>query len=130
MTPRSRFIWILMLCLLVPSVTWAASQMEVVARNLTTNTTTAIFTVPSGYKSFHAEAVCSSGACTQTIAINGTFAPTATNGILLCTITLSGTPRAQDACPVITAEFPWYYIVTTATTGTGASGTTSVGYSQ
>ena len=37
--------------------------------------------------------------------------------------TLSGTTAVYAACPVMTANFLFYIVVTTATTGTGASGT-------
>lgn len=87
----------------------------------TANGTTAAFTIPTGDKSIYGQVV-GTGAVTQTQAIYGDTDSDATNGILLCTITLSGTTRAQDACPVITANFLYYYVVTTNTTGTGATG--------
>ena len=66
--------------------------------------------------------VIGTGAVTQTQAIYGDVDNDGANGILLCTITLSGTTRAQDACPVVTAAFAYYYVITTNTTGTGATG--------
>lgn len=91
------------------------------ATAVTSNTTSAISVLPPGPKSFYGE-VAGAGAVTQTQAIYGATTSTAANGILLCTITLSGTTRTQDACPVVTANFSYYYVVTTSTTGTGASG--------
>jgi len=99
----------------------APTRADRVLSNMTTNTTSGVFRVPSGPKSFYGEVV-GTGAVTQTIAIYGTPYNTAINGILLGTLTLSGTTRTQDACPVITACFPFYYAVTTNTTGTSATG--------
>lgn len=92
------------------------------AAGVTTNTTSVAVKIPSaGYKTFYGKVV-GTGAITQTQAIYGDVDNDGANGILLCTLTLSGTTRAQDACPVITAAFNFYYIVTTATTGTSATG--------
>jgi len=93
----------------------------------TTNATTAAFTIPTGSKSIYGQ-VSGTGAVTQTHAIYGDVDNDAANGILLCTITLSGTTRTQDACPVFTANFKYYYITTTNTTGTGATGAVYVNY--
>jgi hypothetical protein len=95
---------------------------RVIASGVTTDTTTAAVRIVNGYKSIYGQVVCTSGACTQTQAIYGDIDDDKTNGILLCTLTLSGTPRAQDACPPFTANFVSLYVVTTATTGTGATG--------
>lgn len=97
----------------------APTRADRVLANLTTNATSAVFRVPSGPKSFYAEVV-GVGAVSQTCAIYGTPYATAINGILIGTITLTGTTRAQDALPVVTACFPTYYVVTTNTVGTGA----------
>lgn len=104
------------------STTGAPVVVEVVTSGVTTNTTSGVKDVPNGPKSFYGQVVCSSGACTQTQQIYGTPYPTAVNGILLCTLTLSGTPSAVDACPVVTAAFSRIYVVTTNTTGTAATG--------
>jgi hypothetical protein len=107
----------------VTAIQGANVQQKVVASNITTNTTTSTSSImPNGAKSFLGEVVCTSGACTQTQEIRGSANNIAANGILICTITLSGTPRAQDACPVVTAAFPYFYIVTTNTSGTNATG--------
>jgi hypothetical protein len=97
-------------------------QVLTLATGITTNTTSPAMAGVSGNKTFWAEVICSSGACTQTVAIYGARTNSAANGLLLCTITLSGTPRDQDACAVSTAAYPYYYVVTTNTTGTGATG--------
>lgn len=98
-----------------------ATEITLIAKGITTNTTTAAVKVPTGYKSFYGEVV-GTGVVTQTQAIYGDVDSDAANGILLCTITLSGTTRAQDGCPVMTAAYFYYYITTTNTTGTAATG--------
>jgi hypothetical protein len=123
--------WLLLtLFLLVP--TWSHAQQRVtvepIATGITTNTTSAVAKAPNGRKTFVGLVECSSGACVQTQAIYGTNYPTAVNGVLLCTITLTATTRDDDACPVITAAFVNYYVVTTATSGTNATGAVYVAY--
>lgn len=103
--------------------------VEPIATGITTNTTSALAKgIPNGRKTFVGQVECSSGACVQTQAIYGTNYPTAVNGVLLCTLTLSATPRDDDACPVITAAFTNYYVVTTSTSGTAATGAVYVAY--
>lgn len=92
-----------------------------VTSSVTTNTTSTAVAVPTGSKSFYGQVV-GTGAVTQTQAIYGDVDSDAANGILLCTLTLSGTTRTQDACPVVTANFSYYYVITTNTTGTSATG--------
>lgn len=119
--------WIpgLVLC---ASVLFASVTREMLASGLTTNTTSTAYALSTptnkstNYKTFYGQVVCSSGACAQTQAIYGDIDSDAANGILLCTLTLSGTTRAQDACPVVTANFSAYYVITTGTSGTGATG--------
>lgn len=91
------------------------------ASSVTTNTTSAAVALPIGEKTFYGQVV-GTGAVTQTQAIYGDVDNDAANGVLLCTITLSGTTRAQDACAVVTANFSFYYVTTTSTTGTSATG--------
>mgnify|MGYP001581809199 CR=1 FL=1 len=98
------------------------TRLVVLASAVTTNTTSTAQPLPIGAKSFYGQVVCTSGACAQTQAIYGDVDDDETNGILLCTLTLSGTTRAQDACPVVTANFSYYYVTTTVTSGTGAAG--------
>lgn len=125
---RSLGLLALVLALVVgtASLGWAVGKVgtdrKTIMSAVTTNTTTVAVGVPFGYKSFYGQVVCTAGACTQTQALFGDIDDDATNGVLLCTLTLSGTPRAQDACPVITANFSYYYVTTTVTTGTAAAG--------
>lgn len=87
----------------------------------TSNATAASVGVSPGPKSFYGQ-VSGTGAVTQTQAIYGDVDDDEANGVLLCTLTLSGTTKAADACPVVTANFAFYYVITTNTTGTGATG--------
>ena len=93
------------------------------ATAVTTNTTSTAVALPVGSKSIYGS-LTGTGAVTQTQAIYGgiTSGVTSTTGILLCTLTLTGTTAVYDACPVITANFLYYIVVTTATTGTSATG--------
>jgi hypothetical protein len=81
-----------------------------------TDTTSAATTVPVGSKTFMG-VLTGAGAIAQTMKLYGAFSSTASNGILLCTLTLTGTTATSDACPVITANFSYYYVVTTASSG-------------
>jgi hypothetical protein len=100
----------------------ALINVTTLASGVTTNTTTVAKPLPKDLRSLHGSVICTSGACTQTQAIFGDINNDSANGILLCTITLSGTPRDDDACPPMTAVFNYYYVTTTNTTGTAAAG--------
>ena len=65
---------------------------------VTTNTSAGPVRLPSGEKTFHARVV-GTGSVTQTVAIYGDVDMDLTGGILLCTITLSGTPRRKTPVP-------------------------------
>ncbi len=127
----SLLLFLLVLC--VPSAHSQVSQQimgsqvqtRVIMSGVTTNTTTAsIAGVPAGRKTFMG-VVSGTGAVTQTQKIYGTglsTGATAANSVLLCTLTLTDTTIDTDACPVITAAFPFFFVITTNTTGTGATG--------
>lgn len=106
-----------------------AVRSTTMASAVTTNTTSAAVALPTGSKSIYGS-VTGTGAITQTQAIYGgiTSGVTSTTGILLCTLTLVGTTAVYDACPVLTANFLFYIVVTTATTGTGATGAITAMY--
>ena len=106
-----------------------AVRSTTMASAVTTNTTSTAVALPTGSKSIYGS-VTGTGAITQTQAIYGgiTSGVTSTTGILLCTLTLSGTTAVYDACPVITANYLFYIVVTTNTTGTSASGTVTAMY--
>jgi len=99
------------------------------ASAVTTDTTSAAVQLPVGSKSIYG-ALTGTGAITQTQKSYGgiTSGVTSTTGILLCTLTLSGTTAVYDACPVITANFLFYIVVTSSTSGTSASGTVTAMY--
>jgi hypothetical protein len=109
---------------LLARVSGGKVRSTTLATAVTTNTTSTVAELPTGEKTIYGS-VTGTGAVTQTQAIYGgissSFTPT-TDGILLCTLTLSGTTTAVDACPPFTAPYPYYKVVTTNTTGTDASG--------
>lgn len=98
-------------------------RQTVMASAVTTNTTSAASDVPTGSKTIKA-VLTGTGAITQTIAIYGSDDNTYTAAVdaLVCTLTLSGTTAVGDTCPVVTANFSYWFVVTTNTTGTSASG--------
>lgn len=97
------------------------------ANNVTTNTTIGPTNGVPDAKTFWAEVV-GTGAVTATVALYGARTAAAANGVLLATILLSGTTRAQDAVAAIFATYPYYYLVTTNVTGTGATVQSEVFY--
>lgn len=98
-----------------------------VATEVTSNTTTAPVLGVSGVKNFQWK-VSGTGAVTQTVVLKGSFDSDGSSPTDLCTITLSGTAPVYDVCGPFTAPFPYLFVTTTNTTGTGASGTGRVGY--
>jgi hypothetical protein len=105
------------------------AQSLTLASGVTTDTTAPAIAGVTGTKTFWGQVVCSSGACTQTQAIYGDIDDDEANGVLVCTITLSGTTRDQNAdCAGSTASYPYYYVITTNTSGTSATGAVYVLY--
>ena len=98
-----------------------------IASGVTTNTSTTPVAGVSGTKNFQ-WVVTGTGAVTQTVVLKGSFNSDGSYPTDLCTITISGTAPAHDVCPPFTASFPYLFVTTTGTTGTGASGTGKVGY--
>lgn len=98
-----------------------------IASGVTTNTSTTPVAGVSGTKNFQ-WVVIGTGAVTQTVVLKGSFNSDGSYPTDLCTITISGTAPAHDVCPPFTASFPYLFVTTTGTTGTGASGTGKVGY--
>lgn len=92
-------------------------------------TMTTAVELPVGTKTFEGS-VAGTGAVTQVQVIYGGFVSpiTATNGTPICTLTLSGTTAKYDWCPVVTASFPYYGVLTSGTTGTSATGVVKAGY--
>ncbi len=88
-------------------------------------TNSTVTTVPVGSKTFFVQIInATSETKAATVSIYGNVISSTTGGILLCTVTLPSTAttlQLQDACPVVTANFPYYYYATAA----GAAGYTS-----
>jgi len=130
---RAYLLAVLFLCTLIPYLASAQNARVTVvplSTGITTDTTSAVVDIPNGRKSVSGYVSCTAGACTQTQAIYGTNGTTATvaKAQLLCTLTLSGTSTDYDTCPVITAAFARFFVVTTSTTGTNATGVVYVAY--
>lgn len=86
---------------------------------VTTNTTSASFTIFSGGKTPIAQ-VSGAGAVTATVKLYGDNDSTAADGILLCTITMSGTTKVVAGCDSgtqFTNDYPFYYATTTNVSG-------------
>ena len=92
----------------------------------TANGTTAAFAVPVGVKTFYGQ-VSGTGAVLQTQTIYGDVDNDAANGKAVCVLVNSGTTRDQSSCRVDT-PFLYYYVTTTATSGTSATGAVYVAY--
>lgn len=87
---------------------------------VTTNTTSDTIQGRPEPKTFWGE-VAGTGAITATIKVYGARTATAANGVLVCTITLSGNDLVTDAATPSFAVYPYYYVVTENVTGTGAT---------
>ena len=102
-------------------------QPITLADGVTTDTTSPAQVGPPGFKTFWAQVV-GTGAVSVTVKVYGDINDDETGGVLLATITLSGTTQAQDAAASITANYPYLYAVTESISGTGASVTVKVFY--
>lgn len=99
-----------------------------IAASVTTNATSTAVAGIRGTKTFYGS-VNGTGSVTQTQVIYGglTSGVTSTTGEPVCTFTLSGTTHAHGVC-VSTSPWLYYIVVTTNTTGTGASGDVTAMY--
>jgi len=111
----------------VRPINGSPSTAITVASAVTTNTTTTPVAGVSGIKNFQ-WVVTGTGAVTQTVVLKGSFDSDGSSSTNLCTLTISGTAPVADVCAPFTAPFPYLFVTTTNTTGTGASGTGKVGY--
>lgn len=111
----------------VRPINGSPSQSLTIASGVTTNTSTTPVAGVSGTKNFQWR-VTGTGAVTQTVVLKGSFDSDGSSPTDLCTITISGTAPVADVCAPFTAPFPYLFVTTTNTTGTGASGTGKVGY--
>ena len=91
-----------------------------IASGVTTNTTPASVPGVSGFKTFRGEVV-GTGAVSVIIDLYGDDDDDEADGVLLLTMTLSGTTKKPDAVASITANFPYFYITTRSISGTGAT---------
>lgn len=75
--------------------------------------------IPTGRKTFTGRVTCT-GTCVQTQAIYGTWRSTAdaTKDTLVCTIYLNASTSDQASCAPTETNFSYWYVVTTATSGT------------
>ena len=78
-----------------------------------------------GSKTVTAEVTTTAGSGTMTVTIYGTSYDTATNGVLIGTITLSGASPQLDSLTFV-SNFYKYYFVISSFSGTGVSGKLTV----
>lgn len=89
-----------------------------------TNQTSAAFNIKSATRTIEG-IVTGTGAVAATINVYGCNTNRVTNGVLVATMTLSGT-NADVAGAALSAEWPYYYAVLSGISGTGAAVTVSV----
>lgn len=92
---------------------------------VTTNQTSTAHSILAGRRALEA-IVTGTGAVAATINVYGCNSNRVVNGILLATITLSGTTSDQGGADM-SAEWPYLYAVLTGISGTGAAVTATVG---
>ncbi len=95
-------------------------QTHIGMTGVTTNTTSATFTLPSGSKTPWAS-VTGTGAQVANVALYCDGENTTTHGSLIGTIALSATTKDVDELPQFTKDCNWYHWVTTSISGTGAT---------
>lgn len=132
--------WLLALILLasVATAAWAnvttpgtnsgqTISILTVASGVTTDTTTDTVSGVLGTKTFQ-WVLTGTGAVTQTVVLKGSFDADGSYPTTLCTIEITGTAPQSAVCDPFTAPFPYLFVTTSSTTGTGASGTGRMGY--
>ncbi len=132
--------WLLTLILLasVATAAWAnvttpgtnsgqTVSILTVASAVTTDTTTDTVAGVLGTKTFQ-WVLTGTGAVTQTVVLKGSFDSDGSYPTTLCTIEITGTAPQSAVCDPFTAPFPYLFVTTSSTTGTGASGTGRMGY--
>lgn len=108
-------------------VTGAVVRSAQVMTDVTTNTSSVTFTLPTGSKTVEGN-VDGTGAVSVTLALYGDPTSTAEDTNLICSIPLSGTTRSIGACAPFTTNFAFYHFKTTAISGTGAAVDAKVNY--
>lgn len=97
------------------------------ASGVTTNTTSSISVLPPGVKTYRGKLLCTTGTCAQVLTLYGDDDDDAANGTVLCTMTLSASLVDSAVC-VGQADYPYYYVTSTGTTGTGPLGVLDATY--
>jgi hypothetical protein len=100
--------------------TGGAVQSKTLASGVTTDTSSTPVAGMPGNKTFWAE-ISGTGAVSVTVTIFGNRTNSTSGGVLLATISLSGTGSDTDAAAVSTAAYPYYYVTTASISGTGAT---------
>ena len=113
--------------LVVRPINGAPAQSLTIASGITTDTTTTPVAGISGTKNFQ-WVLTGTGAVTQTVVLKGSFDSDGSYPTTLCTIEITGTAPQSAVCDPFTAPFPYLFVTTSSTTGTGASGTGRMGY--
>jgi hypothetical protein len=93
-----------------------------VASNITTNTTTDAVECESPEPRTAFARIQGTGAIAQTLKLYGNLTESTDDGVLLATFTLSGTTKVSEAVGSLSAPYKYYYVETTATSGTGCRG--------
>jgi hypothetical protein len=93
--------------------------------SVTSATTSTVSTVPTGAKTFVGQIInATSETKAATATIYGNLINSTTGGIALCTLTLPSTAttlQLQDACPITTVNFPFYFYTVTVYTSASAA---------
>jgi len=97
---------------------------KILLNSVIANVTSEYVAFPSVKRTLEA-IVIGTGAVGATVKVYGCNTPRNTNGILLATITLSGTTSDQGGSE-LTVEWPYMYAVLSGISGTGAAVTCSV----
>jgi hypothetical protein len=101
-----------------------AVRTTIVAAAVTGNATSTATTIPVGSKSVEGLLVCNAGGSTNcgiTYEIRGSAVnnPSSTTGVSLCTAVIpTGSANQSVACPVMTANYSYFWVVTTGVAGT------------
>lgn len=91
------------------------------ATGIIADATSAISVLPPGVKTYRGTLSCTTGTCAQVLMVYGDDDEDAANGTLLCTLTLSASLIDSAVC-VGQADYSFYYVTSTGTTGTGPVG--------
>lgn len=108
------------------SVKTRAKTVATLLNAVTTNQTSAAAAVPASRRAIQAS-ISGTGAVSGTVTVFGNNTNAASGGVLLATLSLSGTSSDVTGAD-IPAEWPFMYCTLASISGTGAAVTVSVGY--